>query len=113
MIDPLAGLQVDVKSFDVGRIASVYFDSEGNRCWTKAWFNGREKGEPAIEITRKLAIAFISDQISKDSWLTRFWPKQMSVYHKSKDSWLTRFWPKQMSVYHKAIEQTRQQLLGL
>ena len=80
MIDPLAGLQVDVKSFDVGRIASVYFDSEGNRCWTKAWFNGREKGEPAIE---------------------------------SKDSWLTRFWPKQMSVYHKAIEQTRQQLLGL
>ena len=71
MIDPLAGLQVDVKSFDVGRIASVYFDSEGNRCWTKAWFNG------------------------------------------SKDSWLTRFWPKQMSVYHKAIEQTRQQLLGL
>ena len=64
MIDPLAGLQVDVKSFDVGRIASVYFDSEGNRCW-------------------------------------------------SKDSWLTRFWPKQMSVYHKAIEQTRQQLLGL
>ena len=81
MIDPLAGLQVDVKSFDVGRIASVYFDSEGNRCWTKAWFNGREKGEPAIEI--------------------------------SKDSWLTRFWPKQMSVYHKAIEQTRQQLLGL
>ena len=103
MIDPLAGLQVDVKSFDVGRIASVYFDSEGNRCWTKAWFNGREKkawfngrekGEPAIEITRKLAIAFISDQISKDSWLTRFWPKQMSVYH-------------------KAIEQTRQQLLGL
>ena len=31
MIDPLAGLQVDVKSFDVGRIASVYFDSEGNR----------------------------------------------------------------------------------
>lgn len=94
VIDPLAGLQVDVKSFDVGRIASVYFDSEGNRCWTKAWFNGREKGEPAIEITRKLAIAFISDQISKDSWLTRFWPKQMSVYH-------------------KAIEQTRQQLLGL
>ena len=77
-MDPLAGLQVDVKSFDVGRIASVYFDSEGNRCWTKAWFNGREKGEPAIEINRQLAIAFISDQISKDSWLARFWPKQHS-----------------------------------
>ena len=83
-----------MKSFDVKRVASVYFDTEGNRCWTKAWFNDRQKGEPAIEITRKQAIAFINDQISKDSWLTRFWPKQMSIYH-------------------KPIDQTRQQLLGL
>lgn len=83
-----------MKSFDVKRVASVYFDTEGNRCWTKAWFNDRQKGEPAIEITRKQAIAFINDQISKDSWLTRFWPKQMSIYH-------------------KVIDQTRQQLLGL
>ena len=90
----MAGLRIDVKSFDVKRVASVYFDTEGNRCWTKAWFNDRQKGEPAIEITRKQAIAFINDQISKDSWLTRFWPKQMSIYH-------------------KAIDQTRQQILGL
>ena len=90
----MAGLRIDVKSFDVKRVASVYFDTEGNRCWTKAWFNDRQKGEPAIEITRKQAIAFINDQISKDSWLTRFWPKQMSIYHKD-------------------IDQTRQQLLGL
>ena len=92
--DPLANLQIGVESYDVGRIASVYFDSDGNRCWTKAWFGGREKGEPSVEISRKLAIAFINNQISKDSWLTRFFPKQMMAYN-------------------KAIEQTRQQLLGL
>ena len=83
-----------MKSYDVSRVASVYFDSEGNRCWTKAWFCGREKGEPAVEITRKLAIAFINGQIGKDSWLTRFFPQQMSVYK-------------------KAIEDTRMQLLGM
>ena len=93
-IDPLQDLRVYVRSFDVPRVASVYPDNAGIRWWTKAWFNDRQKGEPAIEITRKQAIAFINDQISKDSWLTRFWPKQMSIYH-------------------KAIDQTRQQLLGL
>ena len=66
IVDPLANLQVDVQSYDIARVASIYFDSEGNRCWTKAWFNGREKGEAAVEISRKLAIAFINDQISKD-----------------------------------------------
>lgn len=64
------------------------------RWWTKAWFGGREKGEPSMEISKKLAAAFINKQISKDSWLTRFFPKQMMAYN-------------------KAIEQTRQQLLGL
>ena len=47
-----------------------------------------------MEISRNLAIAFIKNEISKDSWLTRFYPKQMSFVN-------------------KAIEQTRQQLLGL
>lgn len=94
LIDPLASLQVQFQSYDVPRVASVYFDTEGNRCWTKAWFNDRDKGEPAIEITRKQAIAFISDQISKDSWLIRFYPKQMMAYH-------------------NGIDKTRQQLLGL
>lgn len=94
VVDPLSNLQIDIKNYDVNRTASIYFDSEGNRCWTKAWFNGREKGEPAVEISRNLAIAFIKNEISKDSWLTRFYPKQMSFVN-------------------KAIEQTRQQLLGL
>ena len=94
VVDPLSNLHIGVQNYDVNRIASIYFDSEGNRCWTKAWFCGREKGESAVEISRKLAVAFIKNEISKDSWLTRFYPKQMSSVT-------------------KAIEQTRQQLLGL
>ena len=94
LIDPLATLQIDVQSFDVNRRASVFFNSSGDRCWTKGWFNGREKGEPAIEISRKQAIAFINGDIKLDDWLTRHYPKQMNAYH-------------------KAIEQTRQQLLGV
>jgi len=46
-----------------------------------------------VEISRKLAIAFINAQVSKDAWLTRFYPKQMMAYS-------------------KAIELTRRQLLG-
>lgn len=92
--DPLANLQIDAQTYDVERIASVYFDNLGIRCWTKAWFNGREKGENAIEITRQLALKFCNDEISMDDWLSRFFPKQMSVYH-------------------KAIEAARNQLLGI
>lgn len=90
----MANLQIAAKSYDVNRVASVYFDSEGNRCWTKAWFNGRDKGEPAVEISRRLAIAFINNDITKDAWLSRFYPKQLSACL-------------------KAIDQTRQQLLAL
>ena len=92
-IDPLLDLQIDVQSYDIDREASVYFDNSGTRCWTKAWFNGREKGEKAIEITRQLALKFIEDQIGLNEWLSRYYPKQMSVYY-------------------KAIEQARQQILG-
>jgi len=94
LIDPLDTLQIDVQSYDLKRVASVFADNAGERWWTKAWFNGRDKGEPAIEINRRMAISFINNQISKDDWLTRFFPKQMSVYH-------------------NAIDQTRRQLLGI
>lgn len=79
IVDPLANMQVEVTSYDIRRVASVYFDTSGERCWTKAWFNDREKGEPAVEITRKLAIAFITGTIGKDEWLSRFFPKQMTA----------------------------------
>lgn len=91
---PLANLEIDVESYDVERTASVYFDNSGTRCWTKAWFNGREKGEKAIETTILLANKFINDEISMDDWLQRHYPKQMAVYH-------------------KAIDQARSQLLGM
>ena len=87
-------LKVSIDTYDVQREVSIYFDNEGKRCWTKAWFNGREKGEPSIEITRQLAIAFVRDTINKDAWLSRFFPKQMGACK-------------------KAMEQTREQLLGL
>ena len=93
-IDPLQDFKIIVRSFDVPRIASVYPDNAGIRWWTKAWFNNREKGEEVIEISREMAIKFIQGEISKDAWLERFYPKQMSVYH-------------------NAIEMTRKQLLGL
>lgn len=92
MVDPLADLSVSASCYDIERITSVYSDNTGELWWTKAWFNGQKKGEPAIEISRRLAVAFILDTLDLDSWLSRFWPKQMNAYR-------------------LAIEQTRKQLL--
>lgn len=89
-MDPLAGLEIDVQSFDIPRLVSVYPDKSGIRWWTKAWFNN---SEAAIEIERELAIKFINDNIEKDAWLEEYFPKQMEVYH-------------------NAIEQTREQILN-
>jgi hypothetical protein len=89
----LAGLEIDVQSFDIPRLVSVYPDKSGIRWWTKAWFNNSEAGEAAIEIERELAIKFINDNIEKDAWLEEYFPKQMEVYH-------------------NAIEQTREQILN-
>jgi hypothetical protein len=93
IVDPLADLDIDVQSFDIPRLVSVYPDKSGHRWWTKAWFNNSEKGEAAIEIERSLAIKFINDNIEKDEWLEEYFPKQMEVYH-------------------NAIEQTREQILN-
>ena len=93
LVDPLAGLEIDVQSFDIPRLVSVYPDKSGIRWWTKAWFNNSEAGESAIEIERELAIKFINDNIEKDAWLEEYFPKQMEVYH-------------------NAIEQTREQILN-
>lgn len=92
IIDPLAELDIDIQSFDIPRIVSVYPDRAGVRWWTKAWFNNREEGEASVEIEREQAIRFIHDNIEKDAWLEEFFPKQMEVYH-------------------NAIEQTKEQLL--
>ena len=86
-------LQDLTNNFDPLKKIKYYFDTSGLRCWTKAWFNGRDKGEKSIEITRQQAIQFINHQIAMDDWLSRFYPKQMTAYH-------------------KAIEQARQQILG-
>lgn len=93
LIDPLAELEIDVQSFDIPRLVSVYPDKSGIRWWTKAWFNNSEAGEAAIEIDRMLAIKFINDNVDKDEWLEEYFPKQMEVYH-------------------HAIEQTKEQILN-
>ena len=93
IIDPLEELEIDVQSFDIPRVVSVYPDRAGVRWWTKAWFNNREEGELSVEIDRNNAIRFIQDRIEKDEWLEEFFPKQMEIYH-------------------NAIEQTKEQLLN-
>ena len=91
-IDPLANLDFDMQSFDIQRVVSVYPDRDGIVWWTKAWFNGKKKGERAIEITRQSAIDFINRNIIKDEWLEQFFPKQMQNLH-------------------AALEQTREQVI--
>lgn len=76
-------MEATFNSYDIERVVSIYADNSGERWWTKAWFNGREKGELSVEINRKLAIAFIKDEIKKDEWLSRFFPKQMTAIIKS------------------------------
>lgn len=88
----MAELDIDIQSFDIPRLVTVYPDRAGIRWWAKAWFNNKEDGEAAVEITRQIAVKFIQDQIDKDTMLEEYYPKQMEVYH-------------------SAIEQTREQLM--
>jgi len=86
-------LEIDVQSFDIPRLVSVYSDRAGVRFWTKAWFNNREEGEASVEIEREQVIRFVQGNIEKDAWLETYFPKAMEVYH-------------------NAIKQTKEQLLG-
>ncbi|MDU6554899.1 MAG: hypothetical protein E6507_08545 [Prevotella bivia] len=94
MVDPLEGLQIDAQSYDIEVEATVNFNLTGERAWTKAWFNGNNKGETSIEITRELAIKYINDEITLKDWLARFYPKQMGIYY-------------------KALEETRKMMVGM
>lgn len=85
-------MDIDIQTFDIPRLVSVYTDRAGVRWWTKAWFNNRDEGECSVEIERQQAIQFIQNRIDKDLWLEEYFPKQMEVYH-------------------HAIEQTKEQLL--
>ena len=85
-------MDIDIQTFDIPRLVSVYPDRAGVRWWTKAWFNNRDEGECSVEIERQQAIQFIQNRIDKDLWLEEYFKKQMEVYH-------------------HAIEQTKEQLL--
>lgn len=82
---------MDIQSFDIPRMVSVYPDRAGVRWWTKAWFNGKEDGELSVEIEERLAVQFIHNLVDKDEWLEEHYPKQMEIYH-------------------NAIEQTKEQI---
>lgn len=90
--DPLEGLEIDVRSFDIPRLVTVYPDRAGLRWWTKAWFNNKEDGEASVEINRQTAVGFIHDEIAKDTLLEKYYPKQMEACR-------------------HAIEQTKEQLM--
>ncbi len=92
VIDPLAELDIDIQSFDIPRLVTVYPDRAGVRWWTKAWFNNREEGETSVEIER-------GRQYSSCGTTSR------------RTHELEEFFPRQMEVYHNAIEQTKEQLL--
>ena len=50
----MAELDIDIQSFDIPRLVTVYPDRAGVRWWTN---------------------------IEKDAWLEEFFPRQMEVYH--------------------------------
>ncbi len=51
--------------FDIPRIVSVLPRPAGVRWWTKAWFNGKEEGEPSVEIEERMAVQFIHCQVGQ------------------------------------------------
>ena len=83
---------MDIQSFDIPRLVSVYPDRAGGRGWRKAWVKGKEVGEPSEEKKERMAVQFIHRQVDKDEWLEEHYPKQMEIYH-------------------NAIEQTKEQIL--
>lgn len=70
-------LDVAVENFDIRRGASVFSDNAGYHWWTMGWFNGSDKGEKAVEISREMAVRWIQGLVSVDAWLSRYYPKQM------------------------------------
>lgn len=85
---------MDIQSFDIPRLVSVYADQGGINWWTKAWFNNRANGEAAVAISKQVALQFWRDEIEKDAMLEEYFPKQMKAYH-------------------QAIQQTREQLIEM
>lgn len=93
MFDVLAGLDLNVRTYDIKRTVSVYPDNPHIRWWTKAWFNGNEEGAPAVEIEKAEAVRFICDEIGRDEMLEKYFPELMKIYH-------------------QVLEQTKEQIIG-
>ncbi len=82
MLDPLRELSlVELQSFDIPRLITVYPDKALERWWTRAWFNNSKSGEWAQRIEYQTAVDFIKNIISKEEMLETYYPKQMKIYH--------------------------------
>ena len=83
MVDPLTDLEIDVQSFDIPRLVTVYPDKAGMRWWTKAWFNNREEGEASVEISRQVAAKSIQDPNYKDKMRGEIFPQPTGEFHQA------------------------------
>ena len=87
-------------------MVSVYPDRAGVRWWTKAWFNGKEEGEPSVEIEERMAVQFIHRQVDKDAWLEEHYPKQMEIYHNAIEQTKDRYYS---SIIYKKVYGSKEQ----
>lgn len=92
-VDPLQNYSINAENYDIDREAYVYWSSDGSRAWTKAKFNGRDKLERSVPVSILQAWMFCQYKVNVDDWLSRYFPKQMSVCQ-------------------KVLEQTRHQIIG-
>ena len=72
-VDPLQGLNVSSENYDIHRVASVYYNSDGSMAWTKARFNDRDKAEPSVPVSVAQAWDFARGKINLNDWLARFY----------------------------------------
>lgn len=79
-MDPLSDLSIDVQSFDIPRLVTVYPDNAQLRWWVKSWWNGSEDGEMAVEIEERVALEFLMRKLSKEHMLNEYYPKQVEMY---------------------------------
>lgn len=93
IVDPLQDMSITSQRYDVQREGYIYYSKNATTAWISAFFNGRDKPERPVAIPISMAKEVLSGLIPQDEWLTRFFPKQMSICQ-------------------KAIDESRRRLLG-
>lgn len=73
----------DMQKIDIPRLVSVYHDKAALNWWAKSWFNNRQNAEASVEISVRVALAFLNGLIEKDEMLEMCYPDQMKAYHQA------------------------------